>query len=73
MSAEDFSFFTNDPYIKSVYWKVGGTFQKDFDIQAAGGKPVPSHHSALFKIEPKPSITTGIESTVVALKTLMPK
>jgi len=72
MSAEDFSFFTNDPYIKSVYWKVGGTYQEDFDIEAAGGKPVPSHHSALFKIEPKPSITTGVESTVVALKTLMP-
>ena len=35
MSAEDFSFFTNDPYIKSVYWKVGGTYQEDFDIEAA--------------------------------------
>tara|TARA_Y100000389_G_scaffold201396_1_gene244027 strand:+ start:3296 stop:4609 length:1314 start_codon:yes stop_codon:yes gene_type:complete len=73
MSAEDFSFFTNNPYIKSVYWKVGGTFQKDFDIQAAGGKSVPSHHSSLFKIEPKPSIVTGVESTVVALKALMSK
>ena len=72
MSAEDFSFFTNDPYIKSVYWKVGGTYQEDFDIEAAGGKPVPSHHSALFKIEPKPSVIAGVESTVVALKTLMP-
>ncbi|MDE0789507.1 MAG: amidohydrolase [Woeseiaceae bacterium] len=71
MSAEDFSFFTTSPYIKSVYWKIGGTAQEDFDIQALGGNPVASHHSALFKILPEPSVTAGVESTVVALKALM--
>ncbi len=71
MGAEDFPFFTTDPDITSVYWQVGGTAQEDFDRQAAGGEPVPSHHSPLFKIQPEPSITAGVESTVVALMELM--
>jgi len=71
MGAEDFPFFTQDPEISSVYWAVGGTPQEDFDAEAAGGRPVPSHHSPLFKISPKPSVTAGVESTVLALKTLM--
>lgn len=71
MGAEDFPFFTTDPDITSVYWQVGGTAQEDFDRQAAGGEPVPSHHSPLFKILPEPSVTAGVESTVVALMELM--
>jgi amidohydrolase len=71
MGAEDFPFFTTDPDIASVYWQVGGTAQEDFDRQAAGGEPVPSHHSPLFKILPEPSVTAGVESTVVALMALM--
>ena len=71
MGAEDFPFFTTDPDIASVYWEVGGTAQEDFDRQAAGGEPVPSHHSPLFKILPEPSVTAGVESTVVALMALM--
>jgi hippurate hydrolase len=71
MGAEDFPYFTTDPKITAVYWSIGGTPQSDFDIEAAGGAQVPSHHSPLFKIEPKPSVTRGVESTVVALITLM--
>ena len=71
MGAEDFPFFTQDPEISSVYWAIGGTPQEDFETEAAGGPPVPSHHSPLFKISPKPSVTAGVESTVLALKTLM--
>ena len=71
MGAEDFPFFTMDPEISSVYWAVGGTPQEAFDVEAAGGEPVPSHHSPLFKISPEPSVTKGVESTVVALKALM--
>ena len=71
MGAEDFPFFTQDPEIASVYWSIGGTPQEDFDIEAAGGPPVPSHHSPLFKISPEPSVTAGVESTVLALKALM--
>jgi hippurate hydrolase len=71
MGAEDFPFFTADPDIPSVYWAIGGTPQTDFDIELAGGAPVPSHHSPLFKIAPEPSVKAGVESTVVALLTLL--
>ena len=71
MGAEDFPFFTTNPEISSVYWQIGGTPQQDFDREAAGGAPVPSHHSPLFKIAPEPSIRVGVESTVVALLELM--
>jgi hippurate hydrolase len=73
MGAEDFPFFTIDPTIPSVYWGIGGTPQEDFDREAAGGPPVPSHHSPLFKISPEPSVTAGVESTVVALMEMMPR
>jgi len=71
MGAEDFPFFTTDPEITSVYWEIGGTPKADFDREAAGGEPVPSHHSPLFKIAPEPSVRAGVESTVVALLELM--
>ncbi len=71
MGAEDFPFFTVEPAITSVYWAIGGTPQEAFDAEAAGGDPVPSHHSPLFKISPEPSVIAGVESTVVALMELM--
>jgi hippurate hydrolase len=55
-----------------VYWQIGGTPQQAFDAAAAGGPPVPSHHSPLFKIFPEPAVCAGVESTVVALMELMP-
>ncbi len=71
MGAEDFPFFSVEPAIKSVYWSIGGTPKEDFEREAAGGAPVPSHHSPLFKISPEPAVRRGVESTVVALMTLM--
>jgi amidohydrolase len=71
MGAEDFPFFTVDPEITSVYWVVGGTPQADFDREAAGGEPVPTHHSPLFRISPEPSVRGGVESTVVSLMELL--
>jgi amidohydrolase len=73
MGAEDFGFFTTEPYIPSVYFNVGGTPQADFDRAAAGGAPVGSHHSPQFKISPEPAITAGVEATVYALMDMMPK
>lgn len=73
MGAEDFAFFTADPYIPSVYFAVGGTPRADLDIAAAGGKPVPSHHSPIFKISGEPSVRVGVEATVVALMDLLKK
>lgn len=71
MGAEDFPFFTTDPYIPSVYFAVGGTPKKDFEREKAGGAPVPSHHSPIFKISPEPAVTKGVEATVIALMELM--
>jgi hippurate hydrolase len=71
MGGEDFAFYTIDPPIPSVFWRVGGTPAEDFERASAGGPPVPSHHSPLFKVAPEPSITAGVESTVVALLSLM--
>lgn len=67
MGAEDFPFFTTDPVIPSVYFKVGGTPEADFVRAANGGPAVPSHHSPLFKISPEPAIKSGVEATVHAL------
>ena len=71
MGAEDFPRFTTDPAIRSVYWQIGGTPIEDIELEEAGGTAVPSHHSPLFKISPEPSVTAGVESTVVALLELM--
>lgn len=73
MGAEDFGFFTTDPYIPSVYFAVGGTPAADFERAKAGGAPVPSHHSPQFKITPEPAIRAGVEATVHALMEMMPK
>lgn len=71
MGAEDFPFFTVDPYIPSLYFAVGGTPPEDFVTEQAGGAPVPSHHSPLFKIEPDASVTLGVEASVTALLDLL--
>ena len=73
MGAEDYPFFTSDPYIPSVYFAIGGTPEADFEAAAKGGAPVPSHHSPLFKVSPEPSIKNGVAATVYALLDLMPK
>ncbi|RMB01844.1 amidohydrolase [Eilatimonas milleporae] len=78
MGAEDFPFLVTDletyePIIPSVYFAVGGTPAADFERAEAGGPPIPSHHSPLFKIVPQPSVVSGVEATVVALMDLMPK
>ena len=71
MGAEDFPFFTLEPYIPSTYFGIGGTPPADFERMAAGGEPVPSHHSPLFKIDPKPAVSLGVEATVHALRELL--
>jgi hippurate hydrolase len=71
MGAEDFPFFTVDPYIPSLYFAVGGTPPEDFVREREGGAPVPSHHSPLFKIEPDASVTMGVEASVTALLDLL--
>lgn len=71
MGAEDFPFFTVDPYIPSVYFAVGGTDPADFEREAAGGPPVASHHSPLFRIVPEPSVELGVKASVTGLMDLL--
>lgn len=73
MGAEDFPFFTTTPYIPSVYFTVGGTPRAELEAAEAGGKPVPSHHSPIFKIVPEPAVRAGVEATVTAMLELMKK
>ena len=73
MGAEDFGFFTTEPYIPSVYFSVGGTPKEDFENAATGGPKVASHHSPQFKISPQPAVKAGVEATVHVLLDLMPK
>ncbi len=71
MGGEDFPFFTIDPDIRSLFWRVGGTPAEDFEREEQGGAPVASHHSPLFKIVPEPAVRAGVESTVLAMLELM--
>ena len=67
MGAEDFAWFvTPDTGVKGVYFSVGGTL-------AADVATAPGHHSPLFRIDPQPSVVTGVEAMVVAAQALMPK
>lgn len=74
MGAEDFAEFVKpDTGVKGYYFSVGGTPQAAIDAAAAGGPPVPSHHSPLFKIAPEPAIVTGtIAMTAAVLDLLKP-
>ena len=72
MGGEDFPFFTIDPYIPSTYFIVGGTPPAAVLADQSGEKPLPSHHSPFFKIEPEPAVTLGVRATVHALLDLLP-
>ncbi|MEH6714239.1 amidohydrolase [Parasphingorhabdus flavimaris] len=75
MGAEDFAYFVApNTDVPGVYFAVGGTPQADFDREASGGAPVPSHHSPFFKIAPRESVTLGTEAmTAAALDYLNPQ
>ncbi|GAA0644333.1 amidohydrolase [Brevundimonas lenta] len=67
MGAEDFAYFvTPESGVKGVYFSVGGTAAEDV-------AEAPGHHSPLFRIEPRPSVITGVEGSVLAAEALMPR
>ncbi len=67
MGAEDFAYFVESEHaVKGVYFAVGGTPKEEVDS-------APSHHSPLFKIDPEPSIRSGVEAMVVGAMELMPR
>ena len=66
MGAEDFAYFVQpETGVKGAYLVVGGTPEDEMES-------APSHHSPFFKIEPEPSIKSGIEMMVVGAMALMP-
>lgn len=67
MGAEDFAYFVlPETGVKGAYFMIGGTPLDEVET-------APSHHSALFWIEPEPSIKSGTEAMVVAAMALMPR
>ena len=73
MGAEDFPAFVEPSTgVKGLYFVVGGTPQAAFDAEKAGGPPVPSHHSPLFKVDPEASIRLGTAAMVMAAVELLP-
>jgi len=73
MGAEDFAYFVAEQYgVPGYYFAVGGTPQSAFDAAENGGPPVPSHHSPLFKISPRESVTLGTRAMIAAVLDLAP-
>ena len=72
MGAEDFAYFVQPELgVPGFYFNVGGTPQQAFDAAKAGGPPVPSHHSPLFKVDAEPSVRLGTEAMTVAVLDLL--
>ncbi|MEO1046893.1 MAG: amidohydrolase [Pseudomonadota bacterium] len=73
MGAEDFAYFVADELgVPGYYFAVGGTPKAAFDAAEAGGPRVPSHHSPLFKIAPRESVTLGTRAMIAAVLDLAP-
>lgn len=74
MGAEDFAYFvTPDTGVKGYYFAVGGAERAWLDAAKAGGPPIASHHSPLFRVSPEPAIVTGATAmTAAALDLLKP-
>ncbi|MFN2260369.1 MAG: amidohydrolase, partial [Parasphingopyxis sp.] len=72
MGAEDFAYFVQpETGVRGAYFSVGGTPREVIDAAAAGGPPVPAHHSPFFRIAPEQSVTLGTEAMVVAVLDLL--
>lgn len=64
MGAEDFAYLVQpETGVKGVYFSVGGTPEDELGDE-------PSHHSPFFKVQPEPSIKSGVEASVVAMMAL---
>jgi hippurate hydrolase len=55
---------TPESGVRGVYFNVGGTLPDR--ISTAAG-----HHSPLFRIEPEPAVTAGVEAMVIAAEALL--
>lgn len=72
MGGEDFAYYIERQHgVPGYFFAVGGTPRADLDAAKAGGPPVPSHHSPLFKIDAEPSVVTGTIATTAAVLDLL--
>ena len=72
MGAEDFAYFVRTEHkVPGTYFSVGGTSQADLDAAENGGRPIPSHHSPFFKIEPQPAIVSATEAMTLMVLELL--
>jgi amidohydrolase len=74
MGAEDFAYFVGaDTGVPGYYFAVGGTTPERIAAAKAGGPPIAGHHSPLFQIAPRESITLGARAMVAAVMDLAGK
>ena len=74
MGAEDFAYFVETEHdVPGVYFSVGGTDPAELEAEKTGGPRVPGHHSPFFRVEPEPSVTSGVHAMTVAVLELLAK
>ncbi|MEL6537876.1 MAG: amidohydrolase [Bacteroidota bacterium] len=72
MGGEDFSRYgmTQEDIPIFLFW-LGGVPQEKYDMAQAGEINLPSLHSALFYPDPEPTLTTGVQSMVSIVNSLL--
>lgn len=72
MGAEDFAYLVQpEGGVRGYYFAVGGTPMAEIEAARAGGPPIPSHHSPLFKVAAEPAIVTGTIAMTAAVMDLL--
>lgn len=73
MGAEDFTYFVApDTGVPGYFFAVGGTTPERLAAAKAGGPAIAGHHSPLFQIAPRQSITLGARAMIAAVLDLAP-
>ena len=71
MGAEDFAYFVDPALgVPGYYFAVGGTTPERLAAAKAGGPAIAGHHSPLFQVAPRESITLGARAMVAAVMDL---
>lgn len=74
MGAEDFTYFVAPGLgVPGYYFAVGGTTPERIAAAKAGGPAIAGHHSPLFQIAPRESVTLGARAMIAAVLDLAPK
>ena len=73
MGAEDFTYFiAPGTGVPGYYFAVGGTTPERLAAAKAGGPAIAGHHSPLFQVAPRESITLGARAMIAAVMDLAP-